>query len=112
MKATGHDGIPATYRGVRMSDVMALGGLTFGGTLRGPRMATYVVASASDGYRAVFAMPELDPGFRDGGIYVVDQKNDSALSAEEGPYRVVVPDEKRPARWVREMTGLTVRTAP
>jgi hypothetical protein len=112
VKATGHDGIPATYRGVRMSDVLALGGLTFGESLGGPRMATYVVVSASDGYRAVFAMPELDSGFRDGGVYIADQKDGRALSSEEGPYRVVVPGEKRPARWVREMTGLTVRTAP
>jgi DMSO/TMAO reductase YedYZ molybdopterin-dependent catalytic subunit len=112
VKATGHDGVPATYRGVRMSDVLSLGGLTFGATLRGPRMATYVVVSASDGYRAVFAVPELDSGFRDGGVYIADQKNGGALSPEEGPYRVVVPDEKRPARWVREVTGLSVRTAP
>jgi|GEM_PF-1419329 len=112
VKATGHDGVAATYRGVRMSDVLALGGLTFGESLRGPRMATYVVVSASDGYRAVFAMPELDAGFRDGGVYIVDQRDGHPLSEAEGPYRIVVPDEKRPARWVRELTGLAVRTAP
>jgi len=34
-----------------------------------------------------------------------------ALDAKEGPLRLVVPDEKMQARWVRQVIGLVVKRA-
>ena len=31
-----------------------------------------------------------------------------ADGCEEGPYRIVIPDEKRPARWIRQVTMLKI----
>jgi hypothetical protein len=70
------------------------------------------VASAADGYRAVFALPELDPAFTDGVVLVADKRDGRPLGGEEGPLRLVVAGEKRQARWVRQLTSLSVRTAP
>jgi hypothetical protein len=30
------------------------------------------------------------------------------LGEKEGPYRIVIPDEKRMARWVRQVTTLKI----
>ncbi len=63
---------------------------------------------AADGYRAVFALPELDPAFTDKQIVLAFLKNGKLLDDKEGPYRIVIPDEKRKARWVRRVTTLKI----
>jgi DMSO/TMAO reductase YedYZ molybdopterin-dependent catalytic subunit len=71
-------------------------------------VATYVVVDAADGYRAVFALAELDPAQTDRVILLADRKDGQPLPAAEGPLRVVVPGEKRPARWVRQVKAVWI----
>jgi hypothetical protein len=35
----------------------------------------------------------------------------TALSDKDGPFQLVVPGEKRAARWVRQVTALKIRRA-
>lgn len=42
-------------------------------------------------------------------ILLADIKDGQPLPPGEGPFRVIVPGEKRPARWVRQVRSLTVR---
>jgi hypothetical protein len=66
---------------------------------------------AADGYRVVFALPEFDSDFTDRKIYLVSKRDGKPLSEKEGPVRVVVSDEKHPARWVRQVTALKIKQA-
>jgi hypothetical protein len=52
---------------------------------------------AADGYRVVIALPELDPAFTDKQILLAFLKDGKPLNDKEGPYRIVIPDEKRMA---------------
>jgi hypothetical protein len=74
-------------------------------------MKLYVIADASDGYQVVFALAEFDPGFTDQVILLADSSDGHPLSASEGPLRVVVPREKRHARWIRQVIDLDVEEA-
>jgi hypothetical protein len=56
----------------------------------------------------VFALPELDPGFTDRVILLADKGDGHPLDGKEGPFRIIVPGEKRMARWVRQVTILRV----
>lgn len=105
-----HGGEAVRFRGVDMRHILERAGVELGATLRGGRMATYLLVEAADGYRAVFALPELDEAFGRGGVYLVDQADGVALDAEQGPFRIVVPEETRHARWVRMVTALSVRS--
>ncbi len=60
------------------------------------------------GYKVVIALPELDPGFTDKQVLLAFLKNGKPLDDKEGPYRIVMPDEKRMARWVRQVTALKI----
>ena len=71
-------------------------------------MASYVVAEAEDGYRVVFSLAELDSGILDSDIIVADTTNGESLAPQQGPFRLVAPHEKRPARWVRMLKSITV----
>jgi hypothetical protein len=79
-----------------------------GEQLRGKNMALFLLVEAADGYRAVFALPEIDPAYTDRIILLADRRDGKALSATEGPLRIIVPDEKRHARWVRQVVGLKI----
>jgi hypothetical protein len=35
-------------------------------------------------------------------------KDGNALHEKERPYRIVIPDEKRPARWIRQLIVLKI----
>jgi hypothetical protein len=98
--------------GPRLIDLLTTVGAASGEALRGKNLAIYVRASAADGYQAVFSLAELDPGMS--GEYapiVTTSCEGHALDAKEGPFRIIAPRDKRPARWVRELTALDVLRA-
>jgi hypothetical protein len=98
--------------GANLIDVLGAVGAASGEALRGRSLALYVRISAADGYRAVFALAELDPGFRSDVPIITASCEGKALDAKDGPFRLVVPGEKRPARWVRQVTAIDLLRAP
>jgi hypothetical protein len=71
-------------------------------------MAEALMVEAADGYRVVFALAEVDPAFATREIIVADRRDGKPMDAKEGPLRIVAPGDKRPARWVRQVTTLRV----
>jgi hypothetical protein len=102
-------GNPATYEGVPLAEVLRSAGVTLGKELRGPLLANFLLVEAADGYRVAFALPEVDPDMTDKVVLLADRKDGKPLAAGEGPYRVVVPDDKRPTRWVKQVARIGVR---
>jgi DMSO/TMAO reductase YedYZ molybdopterin-dependent catalytic subunit len=99
------------YQGVAVVELLRRAGAPLGSELRGPKMRLYVLVKARDGYAAVFALPEFDAGFTDRVILLADRRQGQALGAVEGPLRLVVPGQKRRARWVRQVTDIEVMSA-
>jgi len=110
-RAKDHDGKDVLFEGVGVADVLELAGVKFGEGLRGKNLALFLVVEAADGYRAVFALPELDPAFTDRVTLLAWSRDGAPLTGSEGPLRIVVPDEKRQARWVRQVVSLTILRA-
>jgi DMSO/TMAO reductase YedYZ molybdopterin-dependent catalytic subunit len=108
VRASEHGQPESAYEGVALSDVLARAGVTFGPALHGPALATYVMCSAADGYRVVFTLAELDSAFSDRPVFLVDRKDGQSLDAHTGPFRIVVPGDARPARWIRQLTEIEV----
>ncbi|MES2505124.1 MAG: molybdopterin-dependent oxidoreductase [Verrucomicrobiota bacterium] len=110
--AKDHGGEEASWTGVPLYQVLQKAGLSLGDSLRGPVLAQYVLVTAADGYRAVFALPELDPRCTDDPVLLVDAMNDAPLPAAQGPCRLVLPKERRHFRWVRQVVKIEVLKAP
>ena len=111
VRAKDHGGVESTFEGVPLIDILERAGVKFGDGLRGKSLALYLVVEASDGYRAVFALPELDPAYTDRLVILADRRDGKKLSDAEGPLRIVVPAEKRQARWVRKVSALIIKRA-
>ena len=107
-----HDKKKETYEGVLLEELLHRAGVPQGEQLRGSSMANYVIAEAEDGYRVVFSLAELDSGILESEVIVVDTIDGAPLSAQQGPFRLVAPHEKRPARWVRMLKSITVMRVP
>ena len=107
VQATAHD-VSAAFEGVAVKAVLEKAGVAFGEGIRGKRLASCLLVEAADGYRVVIALPEMDPGFTDKQVVLAFLKDGKAMDSKEGPYRIVIPDEKRPARWIRQVTGLKI----
>ena len=103
-----HDKKTENYKGVLLEELLRKAGVAQGENLRGPALASYVSAEASDGYRVVFSLAELDSGIVDSEVIVADTMDGAPLGEKQGPFRLVAPHEKRPARWVRMLKSITV----
>jgi DMSO/TMAO reductase YedYZ molybdopterin-dependent catalytic subunit len=103
-------GVDTAYEGVPLTEILKKAGAPMGEQLRGKAMATYVLLSARDGYRVIFALPELDPAFSENctEIILADTANGKPLPEKQGPVRVVVPKDKRAARWIRMVDSIQV----
>lgn len=101
-------GASAIFEGVALEAVLEKAGVEFGEALKKKRLASCLLVEAADGYRVVIALPELDPAFTDKQFVLAFLKDGKVLDEKEGPYRIVIPEEKRMARWVRQVTTLKI----
>lgn len=95
-----------------MVEVLRAAGAPLGDALRGANLMLYLRIGATDGYQVVYALAELDPGFRDARVILADTRDGKPLDAKEGPFRIIAAGEKRPGRWVRNVNAIDVLRAP
>ncbi|MEZ5418176.1 MAG: molybdopterin-dependent oxidoreductase [Vicinamibacterales bacterium] len=104
----GENGRTVRYEGVLVGELLRRAGAAVGPALRGDAVASYVVAHAVDGYRAVFALAELDNAFVQNDVLVADTVDGRPLFDYQGPWRLVAPRDLRGARSVRMLDRLEV----
>ena len=103
-----HTKADETYSGVPLIALLTPLGVT--DKPRGKDLRLYVVAAGSDGYEVVYSIGEVTPDVHDATVVVADIENGAPINAD-GPLKLVATGEKRPARWVRNLVSITVRTA-
>jgi hypothetical protein len=102
------DGKDHTYTGVILAEILKNAGVTLGPELKGENLTKYLQVEASDGYQVIFALAELDKSFTDRAIILADKVDGQPLAAGDGPYRIIVQDEKKPARCIKQVTAMQV----
>jgi hypothetical protein len=95
------------YEGVLVGELLKVAGVPLG-QMRGGVVASYAVASAADGYQAVFAVAELDPAFTSSGVIVADVADGKPLSERDGPLRLVAPKDLMASRSVRMLRRIQI----
>jgi DMSO/TMAO reductase YedYZ molybdopterin-dependent catalytic subunit len=107
-----HDKMVSTFSGVPLLDILQSAGVPTGESLRGKALTTCIIITASDGYKVTFSLAELDTGIGARQVIVADSEDGKPLSSTAGPLRLIVPEDKRPARWVRMVKTIRVIANP
>jgi hypothetical protein len=105
----GHSKANETYSGVSLATLLAKLGVPQGEAVRGPLFMTGVVAEGTDGYRVLYSLAETDSTIHTGQIIVADTLDGKPIAAD-GAFKLVSTEEKRPARWVRNLDKISVIT--
>jgi hypothetical protein len=102
------DGSTNFYDGIPPAIFLSWVGVLRGPALHGDDMQLCVLVKGADGYKAVFSLAELDPSFTDKEVVLAFRRNGKELDAKTGPLLLVVPNDKRHNRWVRQVTDLEI----
>jgi len=105
-----HTDATETYSGVELATLLAKINAPLGKDLHGATMTSYLVATGSDGYAVVLSLAEVDPAFHQGQVIVADTRDGQPLG-KNGPFQLIVSDDKRPARWVHNLVSITLKRA-
>jgi hypothetical protein len=105
--ASAHHEPPSQWQGVALQSILQQAGAPSGEQLRGRAMTTIVRITATDHYQVVFSLAELDPMLGNEQAILADTQDGHAIT-KDGPFRVVVTGDKRPARWIHNVTTIEV----
>jgi len=96
------------FKGVALIHLLEKAGVTTGSKLRGENLSKYVLIKAADGYEVIYSLPEIDPEFTDQTIILATEKDGQPLAVDEGPFRIITPNDKKQARWIREVRTIKI----
>jgi hypothetical protein len=97
-----------TYSGVPVMALLKTLGVTE--KPHGKDLRLYLVAEGADGYGAVFAVAEVNSDIHNGTVIVADSMDGRPLG-DNGVFQLIGSEEKHPARWVRNLSAIKVKSA-
>jgi Carboxypeptidase regulatory-like domain/Oxidoreductase molybdopterin binding domain len=104
-----HSDTHETYSGVRLADILRPLGVPLDKDLRGQALTLCLIATGSDGYRVALSLAEVDPTFHPGEVIVADSYGGETLGAD-APFRLIVSEDKRPARSVKNLVSIELKS--
>ena len=105
-----HTNADETYTGPLVSDVLAKAGLALSDKTEHPMLRMYLVAGGTDKYWVLYFAAEVQPGLHTAKVIVAIAKSSQPLGVN-GQFQLLDNMDVKPARWVRNLNSLTIRTA-
>ena len=96
-----------TYSGVPLAELLSKDGVPMGEAVRGKLFEIGIIAQGTDGYGVLYSLAEVDPAIHTGDVIVADTLDGQKLT-RDGAFKMVSSEERRPARWVRNLTSISV----
>lgn len=105
-----HTNADESYTGVPLSDLLAKAGFTPAAATQHEMLRSYVQAEGTDHYLVLYSLVEVEPSEHTGDVIVATSVDDHSLGAD-GQLKLVSTEDRKPQRWVRNLTKITVRQA-
>ena len=96
-----------SYSGVVLADLLVRVNAAVGEKLKGKLFMTGVIAEGADGYQVLYSVAEVDPLMHNGDVIVADAVDGQPLG-RNGAFQLINTEDKRPARWVRNLDHIFV----
>ena len=105
-----HLKVDETYTGVSLSDLLAKYGFPVDKTTHQKMLRSYIKAEGTDKYWVLYSVTEIEPSEHNADVIVAITLGGKPLG-EDGQLKIVSSADKKPQRWVRNLTAITVKTA-
>jgi hypothetical protein len=105
-----HTKADETYTGVLLGDLLAMYGFPVNQATHRKMLRSYLVAEGTDKYWVLYSVTEIEGSEHDGNVIVATSMNGKPLD-EDGQFKLVASGDKKPQRWVRNLSAITVKSA-
>jgi hypothetical protein len=99
-----------SYSGVPLGDLLIKAGFLADKTTQQKMLRGYLRVEGTDKYWVVYSVTEVEATEHDGDVIVATSMNGGGLGAD-GELKLVSTGDKKPQRWVRNLTAITLKTA-
>jgi hypothetical protein len=105
-----HANADESYSGVPLGDLLAKAGFVADKTTQRKMLRSYLQVEGTDKYFVVYSVTEVEASEHAGDVIVATSMNGGGLGAD-GELKVVSTEDKKPQRWVRNLTAVTLKSA-
>ena len=105
-----HTKADETYTGVLLGDLLAKYGFPVDKTTHRKMLRSYLVAEGTDKYWVLYSVTEIEGSEHNGEVIVATSMGGKPLG-EDGQLKLVDSGDKKPQRWVRNLSAITVKSA-
>jgi hypothetical protein len=105
-----HTKMDETYSGVALGDLLAKAGFTVDQTTHRTMLRSYLKAAGTDQYWVLYSVTEVEGSEHAGDVIVATAMDGKGLGAD-GELKLVSSEDKKPQRWVRNLTAIEMVAA-
>ena len=105
-----HTKTDETYAGVALSDLLAKSGFTVSPATHRKMLRSYIVAEGMDKYWVLYSTTEVEGSEHSGDVIVAISVGGKPLG-DDGQFKLISSEDKKPQRWVRNLTAITLKSA-
>ena len=105
-----HTKADETYSGVALGDVLAKAGFVVSQTTHQKMLRSYLKVVGTDKYWVLYSLTEVEGSEHEGDVIVATAMDGKALGAD-GALKLVSTGDKKPQRWVRNLTAIALVAA-
>jgi hypothetical protein len=105
-----HTKTDETYSGVLLGALLAKYGLPVDKTTHQKMLRSYLLAEGTDKYWVLYSVTEIEGSEHNGAVIVATSMGSKPLG-EDGQFKLVDSEDKKPQRWVRNLSAITVKSA-
>jgi hypothetical protein len=105
-----HTKMDETYTGVPLGDLLAKAGFKVEQSTHRTMLRSYIKAEGTDKYWVLYSLTEVEASERDGDVLVATSMDGKGLGVD-GELKLISTGDKKPQRWVRNLTAITVVSA-
>jgi hypothetical protein len=105
-----HEGKTFGFKGVVLAELLKRVNAPLGKDLRGPALSDVVIVTTKDGYEVVLPLSDLELSIQPSTVILADETAEGVpLGEKDGPFRLVVGGDLKPARSERNVVAIEVR---
>jgi hypothetical protein len=104
-----HTKTDETYTGVVLGDLLTKSGFAVGQSTHRKMLRSYITAEGTDKYWVLYSVTEIEGSEHTADVIVATSMNGKPLG-DDGQLKLIDSADKKPQRWVRNLTAITLVT--